>query len=88
MSMLRKYFEEGVWHRFLKWGRYSNILFHDIGKLKPLVDSVYNFDDVPKAYERIMTSRATGKVTVKVDNTIPDIWGAILSNRVTSIYAT
>ncbi|EED85578.1 predicted protein [Postia placenta Mad-698-R] len=37
------------------------------GKIKPLVDSVYNFDDALKAYERIMTGRATGKVVVKVD---------------------
>ena len=37
------------------------------GKVKPVVDSVYSFDDVLKAYERIMTSRAAGKVVVKVD---------------------
>ena len=38
-----------------------------VGKVKPVVDSVYSFDDVLKAYERIMTSRAAGKVVVKVD---------------------
>ncbi|PCH38315.1 NAD(P)-binding protein [Wolfiporia cocos MD-104 SS10] len=38
------------------------------GKVRPLVDSVYGFEDVPKAYERIMTSRATGKVVIKVDS--------------------
>lgn len=37
------------------------------GKVKPLVDSVYAYEDVPKAYERILTSRATGKVVVRVD---------------------
>ncbi|KAI0756937.1 NAD(P)-binding protein [Daedaleopsis nitida] len=37
------------------------------GKVKPLVDSVHAFEDVQKAYERIATSRATGKVIVKVD---------------------
>ncbi|KAI0735098.1 NAD-P-binding protein [Earliella scabrosa] len=37
------------------------------GKVKPLVDSVFAFEDVPKAYERLLTSRATGKVVVKVD---------------------
>ncbi|KIJ44140.1 hypothetical protein M422DRAFT_30646 [Sphaerobolus stellatus SS14] len=36
------------------------------GKLKPLVDSTFSFDDVLKAYERIMTGRAKGKVAVQV----------------------
>lgn len=40
------------------------------GKVKPLVDSVYGFDDVYKAYERVMTNRATGKVVVKVDPSV------------------
>ncbi|TFY53735.1 hypothetical protein EVJ58_g9286 [Rhodofomes roseus] len=40
------------------------------GKIKPLVDSVYSFEDALKAYERLMTSRATGKVVIKVD---PDV---------------
>lgn len=35
--------------------------------MKPLVDSVYCFEDALQAYERIMTSRATGKVVIKVD---------------------
>ena len=43
---------------------YSPLL---VGTVKPLVDSVFEFEDVLKAYERIMTSRATGKVVVKVD---------------------
>ncbi|KAK0192865.1 hypothetical protein F5146DRAFT_1102619 [Armillaria mellea] len=38
------------------------------GKIKPVVDSVYEFKDVLSAYERIMTSRAKGKVVVKVDS--------------------
>ena len=37
------------------------------GKVKPLVDSVFSFEDTLKAYERIKTGRATGKVIVKVD---------------------
>ena len=37
------------------------------GKVKPLVDSVFSFEDTLKAYERIKTGRATGKVVVKVD---------------------
>ncbi|TBU45081.1 NAD(P)-binding protein [Dichomitus squalens] len=39
------------------------------GKVKPLVDSVFSFEDTLKAYERIKTGRATGKVVVKVDPT-------------------
>jgi len=36
------------------------------GKVKPLMDSTYSFNDVLKAYERIMTGRAKGKVVVQV----------------------
>ncbi|KZV65702.1 NAD(P)-binding protein [Peniophora sp. CONT] len=39
------------------------------GKARPLVDSVYSMEDALKAYERLMTMRATGKVVVKVDPT-------------------
>jgi NADPH:quinone reductase-like Zn-dependent oxidoreductase len=34
--------------------------------LKPKVDSVFDFKDALKAYERIMTGHARGKVVVKV----------------------
>lgn len=40
------------------------------GSVKPIIDSVFAFDDVLKAYERIMTSRAKGKVVVVVDESI------------------
>ncbi|KAF8508092.1 quinone oxidoreductase [Hysterangium stoloniferum] len=36
------------------------------GKVTPLVDSTFPFEDVHKAYERILTSHAKGKVVVKV----------------------
>ena len=39
------------------------------GKARPLVDSVYPMEDALKAYERLMTKRATGKVVVKIDPT-------------------
>lgn len=35
-----------------------------------MVDSVHAFEDAQKAYERIMTGRATGKVVVKVDPSV------------------
>ena len=41
-----------------------------LGAVQPIVDSVYDFDDVHKAYDRILSSRATGKVVVKVDATV------------------
>ena len=44
---------------------YKLILF--LGSLKPNVDSVFAFEDVIKAYDRILTGRARGKVVVKVD---------------------
>jgi NADPH:quinone reductase-like Zn-dependent oxidoreductase len=40
------------------------------GKIKPVVDSVFAFEDTMKAYERIMTNRAKGKVVIKVDPTV------------------
>lgn len=43
---------------------YTNVL---LGKVRPVVDSVHAFEEVLKAYERILTKRATGKVVVKVD---------------------
>ena len=36
-------------------------------KLRPVTDSVHEFDDVLKAYDRIMTGRARGKVIVRVN---------------------
>lgn len=40
--------------------------------MKPLVDSVYAFEDALQAYERLMTGRATGKVVIKVDPEVAD----------------
>ncbi|PSS37418.1 hypothetical protein PHLCEN_2v722 [Hermanssonia centrifuga] len=48
--------------------RYSEFVAD--GKVKPAVDSVYAFEDVQEAYARIMSSRASGKVVVKVDPTV------------------
>jgi NADPH:quinone reductase-like Zn-dependent oxidoreductase len=36
------------------------------GKLKPVIDSVFSFSDVYKAYERLMSKHAKGKVVVDV----------------------
>lgn len=36
------------------------------GKAKPIIDSVYGFDDVLSAYDKILTGRARGKVVVTV----------------------
>lgn len=32
-----------------------------------VVDSIYEMKDALKAYERLLTSRATGKVVIKID---------------------
>lgn len=37
------------------------------GKARPLVDSVFPMEDALKAFERLQTNRATGKVVVKID---------------------
>ncbi len=44
-----------------------NSLISIAGKVKGVVDSVYPFGDVLKAYEKIMTGRASGKVVVQVE---------------------
>jgi hypothetical protein len=44
-----------------------NINSFTTGKLKPVVDSVFEFKDTLKAYDRLMTNRAKGKVVVRVD---------------------
>lgn len=36
------------------------------GKVKPWTDSVFSFDEAPKAYEYLMEGRALGKVVVKM----------------------
>lgn len=43
------------------------VLLLCVGKVRPLVDSVFAFEDALKAYERLATNRATGKVVIKVD---------------------
>ena len=48
------------------------------GKVKPVVDSVFNFEDVYKGYERMMSSRAMGKVILKVDPTVEWLWPRLL----------
>ncbi|EKM55673.1 uncharacterized protein PHACADRAFT_195714 [Phanerochaete carnosa HHB-10118-sp] len=40
------------------------------GKVKGVVDSVFAFEDVLKAYERVMEGRSTGKVVVRVDPSV------------------
>ncbi|KAI8995679.1 NAD-P-binding protein [Trametes punicea] len=42
-------------------------LVEEAGKIRPLVDSVYSFEDALKAYEKLQTKRATGKIVVRVD---------------------
>jgi len=40
------------------------------GKFKPIIDSVYSYENVLDAYDRMMSKRATGKIVVKVDPTV------------------
>jgi len=40
------------------------------GSVKPVVDSVFSFDDTLKAYDRLMTGRVVGKVVIKIDPTV------------------
>jgi len=42
--------------------------FIEAGKLKPLVDSVWEFEDYAKAIERLNSGKTTGKVILKVND--------------------
>lgn len=44
--------------------------FSASGKVKPVVDSVFAFEDVLKGYERVLSGRAVGKIIVKVDPSV------------------
>jgi NADPH:quinone reductase-like Zn-dependent oxidoreductase len=37
------------------------------GKVKPVIDSVHDFENVLDAYARIMSGRAVGKVVVNIN---------------------
>ncbi|EUC47309.1 hypothetical protein COCMIDRAFT_90501 [Bipolaris oryzae ATCC 44560] len=37
-------------------------------KVKPVIDEVYEFEDVPKAYQKLRTGRARGKIVVRMGN--------------------
>jgi len=40
-----------------------------VGRVKAFVDSTFAFEEVVKAYDRLMSKRSTGKIIVKVDPT-------------------
>lgn len=39
----------------------------ETGQVKPIFDSKFKFEDAPKAFERMKTGRAKGKILVEVD---------------------
>lgn len=38
------------------------------GKVKPVIDEVFAMEDAPRAYEKLKTGRAKGKIVVRVGN--------------------
>ncbi|KAI0818932.1 hypothetical protein BC629DRAFT_1278810 [Irpex lacteus] len=48
----------------------SLTIYRHAGKVKPVVDSVFAFEDVQKGYDRVLSQRASGKVVIKVDPTV------------------
>lgn len=38
------------------------------GQVKPIFDSKFKFEDAPKAFERMKTGRAKGKIVVEVNS--------------------
>lgn len=45
----------------------ADLALAGIGKIRGVVDSTYGFADVLKAYEKMMSGRAAGKIIVKVE---------------------
>jgi len=45
---------------------HSFVVHSRTGKVKPVIDSVYKFDDVYSAYDKLMTEHARGKVVIEV----------------------
>lgn len=55
---------------FIKHSRDDLYAIKDLiaeGKIKPTVDSVFAYEDTLKAYDRVMSQRARGKVVIRVD---------------------
>jgi NADPH:quinone reductase-like Zn-dependent oxidoreductase len=38
------------------------------GKVKPVIDEVFGFEHAPKAYEKLRTGRAKGKIVIRVQS--------------------
>jgi len=38
------------------------------GKVKPVIDEIFSIEDAPRAYEKLKTGRAKGKIIVRVRN--------------------
>lgn len=53
------------------------------GKLHPVVDREFAFEDVPEAYRYLIEGRATGKIIVKVAPTEPTTIKAVPEKQVT-----
>ena len=69
LKTFAQYVADGMPHRYLQLHFPTNTsLPFAAGKVKPVVDSIFAFDDALKAYDRIMTKHACGKVVVKVDS--------------------
>ena len=49
----------------IPWNSYGKWIL--TGSLQPIVDSMFAFEDALKAYDRILTARAVGKVAIRVD---------------------
>jgi len=58
MSMLTEHREEEL-QQISQW--------MEEGKVKPVVDSTFEFEDALAAYKRLMSGRASGKVIVRVN---------------------
>ena len=65
----QRYVANGTFFFFLVRTATSNTRT-SIGSVKPIVDSFFDFKDTLKAFDRIMSGRAAGKVVVKIDPSV------------------
>lgn len=63
LNKIAKMVVDGIIFGFV---RRSFVIHSFTGEIKPVIDSVYKFDDVYSAYDKLMTTHARGKVVIEV----------------------
>jgi len=81
MEEIQKLLESGKCLLERTWSLPVNLhVLYSLGTIKPVTDSVFSFEDALQAYDKLISSKTTGKVIVKVDPTVQwvsDTWAQL-----------